>query len=89
MDEKNLKKEMERMKDKTIKIMIYDNSDQKNYVKQGNIYQMIYAKGGWQLPGTQKVRGHRVEVPDLPLQGQGGPGPPHPVLPLRRPPNRH
>ena len=38
MDENNMKKDMERMKDKKIKIMIKENCDIKDYVKSGNIY---------------------------------------------------
>ena len=38
MDESNMKKEMRRIKDKEMKIMINVNCDLKDYVTNGNIY---------------------------------------------------
>jgi hypothetical protein len=44
-DEHDMKKDMERMKDKKMKIMIKDNCDLKDYVKNGNIYS---ARKAWE-----------------------------------------
>ena len=46
MDEKNMKKEMERMKERKMRIMIHDDCDLKEYVKKGNLYNVRKA---WEL----------------------------------------
>ena len=38
MDETSMKKEMEHMKDKKMKVMIKEGCEMKDYVKEGNIY---------------------------------------------------
>ena len=45
MDESNMKKDMERMKDKEMKVMINENCELKDYVKKGNIYS---ARKAWE-----------------------------------------
>ena len=45
MDEKNMKEEMERMRDKKMRMMIKEDCDLKDYVKYGNIYS---ARKSWE-----------------------------------------
>ena len=45
LKEHNMKKDMERIKDKKMKIMINENCDLKEYVKNGNIYS---ARKAWE-----------------------------------------
>ena len=46
MDEKNMKQEMEKMKDKRMRTMIKDGCELKDYVKHGNLYS---ARNTWEL----------------------------------------
>ena len=46
MDESNMKRDMERMKEKKMKIMIKGNCDLKDYVQNGNLYS---ARKAWEF----------------------------------------
>ena len=44
MDEKNMKQEMEKMKNRKMRIMIKDGCNIKDYIKHGNLYS---ARNTW------------------------------------------